>query len=123
VRLLLPGVTDTPLATHAQRASYGPLLEAGVRILEVGDSVMHAKVGVVDGTWSSVGSSNLDRRSVAWNNEVDAILLGREVGALMERVLGRAMSRATPVVLDQWRRRSLGLRLRELLSWPVMDFL
>ena len=123
MRLLLPGVTDTPLATHAQRASYGPLLEAGVRILEVGDSVMHAKVGVVDGTWSSVGSSNLDRRSVAWNNEVDAILLGREVGALMERVLGRAMSRATPVVLDQWRRRSLGLRLRELLSWPVMDFL
>jgi cardiolipin synthase A/B len=123
VRLLLPGVTDTPLATHAQRASYGPLLEAGVRILEVGDSVMHAKVGVVDGTWSSVGSSNLDRRSVAWNNEVDAILLGREVGALMERVLERAMSRATPVVLDQWRRRSLGLRLRELLSWPVMDFL
>ena len=84
---------------------------------------MHAKVGVVDGAWSSVGSSNLDRRSVAWNNEVDAILLGREVGALMERVLDRAMSRATPVALDQWRQRKIGQRLREMLSWPVRDLL
>jgi cardiolipin synthase len=123
VRLLLPGVTDTPVATHAQRAAYGPLLEAGVRILEVQDSVLHAKIGVVDGAWSAIGSSNLDRRSVAWNDEVDAILLGREVGTALEVILERAMSRANPVRLDGWRQRSVGQRLRELLSWPVRDLL
>ena len=123
VRLLLPGVTDTALATHAQRASYGDLLEAGVRIVEVEDSVLHAKVGVIDGVWSAVGSSNLDRRSVAWNNEVDAVLLGREVGTALEAIMERAMSRAAPVALDRWRRRGIGQRLRELLSWPVRDLL
>ncbi len=123
VRLLLPGVTDTALATHAQRASYGDLLEAGVRIVEVEDSVLHAKVGVIDGVWSAVGSSNLDRRSVAWNNEVDAVLLGREVGTALEAIMERAMSRATPVALDRWQRRGIGQRLRELLSWSVRDLL
>ena len=123
VRLLLPGVTDTPAATHAQRASYGDLLQAGVRVLEVEDRVLHAKLGVVDGAWSAIGSSNLDRRSVAWNNEVDAVLLGREAGAAVEAIMERAMSRAAPVTLDGWRRRGVGQRLRELLYWPLADLL
>ena len=84
---------------------------------------LHAKIGVVDGAWSAIGSSNLDRRSVAWNDEVDAILLGLEVGTALEVILERAMSRANPVRLDGWRQRSVGQRLRELLSWPVRDLL
>ena len=123
VRLLLPSVTDAPPATHAQRASYGPLLEAGVRISEVGDSVLHAKISVVDGAWSAVGSSNLDRRSAAWNNEVDAVLLGPEAAAPLEAALRRTAERAPPVTLDGWRGRSVGQRLRELLSWPLADLL
>ena len=88
VRLLLAGVTDAPLVLGAQRASYDPLLEAGVRVQEVRNSVLHAKLGVVDDAWSWVGSSNLDRRSVAWNNEVDAILLGPEAAAALGGVHG-----------------------------------
>ena len=123
VWLLLPGVTDTPIATAAQRASYGPLLEAGVRIVEVTDSVLHAKIAVIDGAWSAVGSSNLDPRSVAWNNEVDAVLLGPEAAASLESAMGRVASRAKPVTLEAWRGRGAGQRLRELLSWPVRDML
>ena len=121
VHLLLPGVTDTPPATHAQRASYGPLLEAGVRIWEVRNSVLHAKIAVVDGAWSAVGSSNLDRRSVAWNNEVDAVLLGPEMGASLESAMGRVAGQAEPVTLEGWRRRGLGQRFKELLAWPLTD--
>lgn len=123
VRLLLPGVTDTTPATHAQRASYGPLLEAGVEIREVTGSVLHAKVAMVDGVWSAVGSSNLDRRSVAWNNEVDAVLLGPEAGTALEAALARATADAAPVTLERWRRRGTGQRLRELLALPLTDLL
>ena len=123
VRLLLAGVTDAPLVLGAQRASYGPLLEAGVRVQEVRNSVLHAKLGVVDDAWSWVGSSNLDRRSVARNNEVDAILLGPEAAAALGASMARVMANAAPVTLDQWRRRGVGQRLRELLAWPVADLL
>ena len=123
VRLLLAGKSDQPLVKAAQQGFYGPLLEAGVRIMELWGAVLHAKVGVIDGTWSAVGSSNLDRRSVAWNDEVDAVLLGPEVGAAVEASMGRVMARATAVSLAQWRKRGAGQRLNEVLTAPVLDLL
>ena len=123
VRLLLAGANDQALVHAAQRGFYGPLLEAGVRIMELWDSVLHAKVGVIDGEWSAVGSSNLDRRGVAWNDEVDAVVLGPEVGAAIEASMARVMARATPVSLQRWRERGAGQRLRELLAQPVLDLL
>lgn len=121
VRLLLPGVTDEPLTLAAQRAFYGPLLEAGVRIQEVRNSVLHAKVGVIDDNWSWVGSSNLDRRSVAWNNEVDVIILDRWASEGLAAAMERVMAHSVPVTLDEWRGRGAGQRLRELLAWPLLD--
>jgi cardiolipin synthase A/B len=123
VRLLLPGVTGEPVTMNAQQATYQDLLEAGVRILELEDSVLHAKLGVVDGTWTAIGSSNLDRRSVAWNNEVDAVLLEHDLGKATEAILARGMARAVPVTLDRWRQRGLGQRLEEVLAWPFADLL
>ncbi|GAA0596531.1 phospholipase D-like domain-containing protein [Craurococcus roseus] len=123
VRLLLPGVSDEGVALAAQRASYGPLLEAGVRVWEVRNSVLHAKCGVVDDAWAWVGSSNLDRRSVAWNNEVDAIVLEPEAAAALGASMTRVMAHAVPVTLDLWRGRGLGQRLRELAAWPVANLL
>lgn len=123
VRLLLAGATDQPFVHGAQRGFYGPLLEAGVQIMELWGAVLHAKVGVIDGVWSAVGSSNLDRRSVAWNDEADAVLLGPEAGAAMEASIARVMARATPASLERWRDRGAGQRLRELVAWPVLDLL
>ena len=85
--------------------------------------MLHAKLGVVDDGWSWVGSSNLDRRSVAWNDEVDAILLGPEAAEALAASMARVMAHSAPVTLDEWRRRGVGQRLRELLAWPVADLL
>lgn len=121
VRLLLAGTTDQALVQDAQRGFYGVLLEAGVRIMELWGAVLHAKIGVIDGTWSAIGSSNLDRRSVAWNDEVDAVVLGPEVGAVLEAATARVMARARPVSLEEWQKRGIGQRLREVLAAPVLD--
>jgi cardiolipin synthase len=123
VRLLLAGASDQSLVKTAQQSFYEPLLTAGVRIMELWDAVLHAKVGVIDGAWSAVGSSNLDRRSVAWNDEVDAIVLGHEVGAALEASMAGVMAHTTPVSLEQWRGRGIGQRLQEVLTWPFRDLL
>jgi len=113
VDLVLAAHADTSATLHAARALYGRLLEAGVRIHEVQDGYLHAKAATIDGVWTVIGSSNFDRRSYSFNNEVDAVLLGREIAEAVENLLRRWMTRAETVTLEHWRRRSAGERAQE----------
>ena len=107
VDLLLPGYSDVQPAVHAARALYGRLLAAGVRIHEVRRGMLHAKVGTIDGVWTAIGSSNLDRRSVYFNNEIDAIVLGRATAEAVEAMLRAEIARAVPIRMRDWKGRSL----------------
>jgi cardiolipin synthase len=113
VRLLLPGFSDVPGAIHAARGLYGRLLRHGVHIFEVRDAAWHAKVATIDGVWTAIGSSNLDRRSVVYNNEIDAIVLGRATAMQVQALLRREMDRAEPITLQGWKSRSLHEHLGE----------
>jgi cardiolipin synthase len=116
VDLILAGYSDLPSCTRAARALYGRLLKRGVRIHELHDGMLHAKVTTIDGVWTAIGSSNLDRRSYVYNNEVDAIVLGRRTAGAVEAMLREWMSRAEPVTLEVWQSRSLHERAGELLT-------
>jgi UDPglucose 6-dehydrogenase len=74
VRLFLPGTSDSKMALAVGRSHYGDLLEAGVKIYEAQNEVLHSKSASIDGVWTAVGSSNFDPRSVVFNDEVDAII-------------------------------------------------
>jgi cardiolipin synthase len=113
LRLVLPSHTDVEAAVFAGRAAYGDLLEAGARIFEMQNAVLHSKLVVVDGVWTAIGSSNLDRRSVVFNNEVDAIILGADTAAQVEGLLQSDMSAAAPVTLEAWERRPMRERVNE----------
>ena len=116
VDLLLAGYSDVPSAVHAARATYGRLLRAGARIHEVHRAMLHAKVATVDGVWSAVGSSNFDRRSVYFNNEIDAIVLGRRTASAVEAMLRGLIDGAVHVALRDWQCRSLRERLAEQVT-------
>lgn len=94
VRLLLPSQSDSGIALVLQRSQYRRLLRGGVHIWERDDGILHSKTMVIDEVWSAVGSSNFDQRSVIYNDEVDAIVLGRSTAgrltANFERDLGHA---------------------------------
>ena len=77
-------------------------------------SKAHPKVAVVDDTWTAIGSSNLDRRSVVFNNEVDAVILGHDTAAQVETLLKTYMASSVPVDVERWRHRPLGERLDEI---------
>jgi cardiolipin synthase len=78
VRLLLPSRGYSTAALAIQRGHYGPLLHAGCEIYERQDGILHSKIVVADGIWSIVGSSNFDHRSVLFNDEIDAVVMGAE---------------------------------------------
>jgi cardiolipin synthase len=114
VDLILAGYSDVGGALHAARALYGRLLDAGVRIHELTDGFLHAKAATIDGVWTAIGSSNFDRRSKQFNNEVDAVILGRDTASDIEALLEGWMSRATLVTLKAWRQRSWREHVDEL---------
>jgi cardiolipin synthase len=116
VDLLLAGYSDVASCIRAARVLYGPLLQRGVRIHELKDGMLHAKVMTIDGVWTAIGSSNLDRRSFIYNNEVDAIVLGRATAAAVETMLRAWIAQAEPITLEGWRSRSWHEHVEELLA-------
>ncbi len=84
VVLVLPSFTDFWAVFHAGRSYYTELLEAGVKIYERQAALLHSKTIVIDGVWSTVGSSNMDWRSFLHNKELNLVILGREFGRQME---------------------------------------
>jgi cardiolipin synthase len=113
VKLLLPSQTDFWLVFHAGRSHYSEMLEAGVKIYERRNALLHAKTAVIDGVWSSVGSTNLDWRSFLHNNELDAIVLGGGFAQQMETMFEKDLSESDAIDREQWERRPLQFRIQE----------
>ena len=116
VELVLPGRSDNMLVLHAGRSYYTQLLEAGVQIHEMGHAMMHAKTAVIDGVWSTVGSSNLDWRSFVANSELNVVVLGEDFGAEMAALFNRDRAASQPVTADAWAQRGLQQRALEAIG-------
>lgn len=116
VHLILPSRSDNWLVTQAGRSYYEDLLEAGVKIHEREGRLLHAKTAVIDGVWSTVGSTNLDWRSLLHNDELNAIVLGPEFAARMRQAFERDLADSKAVTLDEWRGRPLADRIREVAA-------
>src|SRR5688500_1869392 len=116
VRLVLPSQTDFWAVFHAGRSHYSELLESGVRVYERRGSLLHSKTVVIDGVWSSVGSTNLDWRSFLHNDELDAVILGREFAREMQAMFERDVAASNPIDAEQWKRRPFHFRLQELAA-------
>lgn len=123
VRLLLPGESDSALALARGHFHYEDLLHAGVKIFELHDAVLHSKTVVIDGVWSAIGSSNFDHRSVLFNDEVDAIILGRQTAAQLESFFEDDLRNSTPVNREAWEDRPLGQKIEEDLTLLWEDLL
>jgi cardiolipin synthase len=110
VRILLPGTSDIFFIPWASAAYYQNLLKSGVRIFEYTQSVLHAKIMIID-DWITVGSSNLDYRSLFQNLEVDIVLnLPSSKDAIREQFLDD-LGRSQEIFIRDYPRRPWWKRL------------
>ncbi len=116
VQLVLPSISDFRPVLHAGRSHYERLLAAGVKIHELRDAVLHAKTAVIDGVVSTVGSSNMDWRSLVQNSEVNAVVYGESFGDAMTRMFRADVAASSPITLAAWRERPLPQRTLEGLA-------
>jgi cardiolipin synthase len=101
---------------HAGRANYTELLKAGVKIYERQEALLHTKAAVIDGVWSTVGSTNLDWRSFLHNEEVNAVVLGAGFGDRMRAAFRADLAKSDEVTLAGWKRRPVSVRMKELVG-------
>lgn len=114
VRVVVPSTSDVAAVYWASRHLYARLLRRGVRIFEWPERMMHAKTGVIDGVWSTIGSYNLDRRSFLHNLEVGLVSIDRTLGARLHEQFLRDLTICREVTLAEWKKRS---RWSKLLEW------
>jgi len=116
VRMILPGFSDSQLVYHAARSYYQPLLEGGVKLYERSGAMLHSKTAVIDSVWSTVGSTNLDWRSFLDNDEVNAVVLGRDFAQQMRAAFEVDQKASRPIERAAWEARPMEFRIKEWLA-------
>jgi cardiolipin synthase len=116
VKIILPGISDELTVLYAGRSHYTDLLKSGVKLYERKDAVLHAKTAVIDGVWSTVGSTNMDLWSFLRNDEVNAVILGRDFAVQMEALFRKDLEDSRQIRLEQWKKRPFGERAKEWLA-------
>jgi cardiolipin synthase len=114
VRVMVPGAKSDHLMTRSSsRRVYGPLLQAGVEIHEYQPSMLHAKILVVDGVWSVLGSTNFDNRSFGLNDEINLAVLDPQLANYLTEEFNGDVQKANTVTYEQWKKRPLWERAVE----------
>lgn len=123
VRVLVPGINDIPAAAYASHYRYEDHLRNGVRLFAWPGPVLHAKTVIVDGTWSAVGSYNMDHRSWLHNLEVNLHVLDRAFGRKLEESFQRDIARSSEITLHEWLHRPWREKVLERLFHLVRYWL
>ncbi|WP_166246321.1 cardiolipin synthase [Paenibacillus turpanensis] len=113
VRIIIPGVGDSPLALFASLSYVEELLEAGARVYRYQKGFNHAKAFVVDHMVASTGTANLDMRSFFSNFEVNAVLFDVEAIAQLAAAIEQDLEDSREIVLSEFKRRGRLQRLKE----------
>src|SRR5262249_37602680 len=123
VRLLTQYHPDKWIPYFAARYYWTDLLSAGVKVYQYTKGMMHSKVMLVDSEWASVGTANLDMRSLHLNFEVNCLLYAPQAVAELERAFCRDLTTAIRLERRVYIRRPFAGRLLDnacrLLS-PVL---
>jgi cardiolipin synthase len=103
IRIIMPGnKTDASLVRRASRATWGRILRSGAEMYEYQPTMYHCKVFVVDGLWTSVGSTNFDSRSFRLNDEANLNIYEREFARRQLADFENDLKKSRRVTLEEW---------------------
>ena len=121
IRVIVPGQSDVPIVQAATRHLYRFLLSHGVRIYERNDQMLHSKTMVIDGTWTLIGSCNLDPRSLRLNLEYIGVVRARSMAAAVLRICLFDLRNSRRVTSEDPRNR--WRRMLDRAAWSVRRWL
>lgn len=102
VKVMIPARSDSKLVYWATRSYIGELLEAGISVCLYTGGFNHSKVIVIDDSFSSVGTANMDMRSFEDNFEVSAIMYDRSVACTLRDMFLADLEKCTCLTPEVW---------------------
>ncbi len=123
VRLLIPHKSNHIVADWISRGYFSQLLEAGVRIFRFRDAMVHAKTATVDGTWSTVGTANVDRLSLSGNYEINVEVIDPELARTLEEIFAVDEGNCLELTRGEWEARDLHRKFTEFVLAPLRPLL
>ncbi len=123
VRLLVSEKSEHPLLVKAGRSYYEALMRQGVRIFEYRRGIEHSKYMVIDDDWATIGSCNLDERSMRLNFELGLLALHRETNENLARIFLETTARSQEIDPDEFMRRPFSEKLLESALRPLSPLL
>ncbi|HEX7085282.1 MAG TPA: phospholipase D-like domain-containing protein [Vicinamibacterales bacterium] len=99
----------------------GRLLEAGITIHEYNRTMLHHKMMVVDDDWATIGTTNFDNRSFAFNEESNVSFNDPDLVRQLADTFHADLDGCDRLTLEAWRRRGVGNRAKELVASLMQD--
>jgi cardiolipin synthase A/B len=126
VRVLVPSVVNGSgvecITQSTQRDHFRPLLAAGIQLSEYAPALLHTKMMVIDGHWATVGSTNLDNRSMAINDELNVVFYDESIARRLEEIFKEDLIHCKRITADQLHERGWISRVLGVLTRPVLDY-
>ena len=116
VRIMIPAIPDKRIPWLATFSFLEEMEAAGVQILRYGDGFLHEKVILVDDQWASVGTANLDNRSMRLNFEVSIVVLDEEFAKQVEAMFINDFEECRPASYRDYLERPWWFRLAVKLA-------
>lgn len=123
VRMIMPSYSDFSGVFYAGRAHYDELLESGVEIYELETAFLHSKTIVVDGVWSSIGSTNFDWRSFVHNDEISVCVIDEGFADQMNDAFNADLANSHRITTEAWKKRGFAERFKEMMWLPIQYWL
>lgn len=123
VKVILPEKIDVPAVASAAHSSFSELLRNGVRIFKYHPAILHAKTAVVDGTWGTYGSFNLDSLSFRYNYEANIITNDHAIISELHKHFLHDLTHSIEITYDEWKKRPLLRKFQEFIVMPFRGLL
>ena len=94
-------------------------MAAGVDFWNYQRSMLHAKVLTADGVVATIGSGNMDQRSMRLNEECNVVLFDRDLVAELDAHFTDDLERSEQIEPQRWAHRGIAQRAKEILTKPV----
>ncbi|SEN34213.1 cardiolipin synthetase 2 [Mesobacillus persicus] len=116
VRIMIPNKPDHIFVYWATLSNVGELLKAGAKIYIYDNGFLHAKTVVVDDEISSVGTANIDIRSLNLNFEINAFMYDKKIAKDLSLTFENDMTNSRLLTWEQYKNRSKWIQLKESIS-------